>query len=279
MNYYKLYDSIIEKRKIDVPTGYTEEHHIIPRSLGGTDDKDNLVKLTAKEHFICHLLLTKMYKKESLEYYKMCHAFMLMMIQSDNQQRYITGRKYEKLKMTFSERMSFLQSGINNSQYGTMWIYNPTIKQCKKVKKDSILENGWFKGKVSNWNTHFSLRRCKVCDTIGCLSRNSIFCSIECKNIIKVSPKTIINTNKISNENVVESKTNKKCKFCEQEFIQIKKEKCCSDRCRFSLSSNQKKVMDDENNEFKSQTDCANFHGISEGTVRLRIKSGKYKLI
>jgi len=39
---------------------YFETHHIIPKSLGGSNDPSNLVKLTAKEHFICHLLLTKM---------------------------------------------------------------------------------------------------------------------------------------------------------------------------------------------------------------------------
>lgn len=41
---------------------YTETHHIIPRCLGGDDSSDNLCVLTAKEHFICHYLLTKMYK-------------------------------------------------------------------------------------------------------------------------------------------------------------------------------------------------------------------------
>ena len=36
------------------------KHHIIPKSLGGSDDACNLVSLTAREHFVCHLLLTKM---------------------------------------------------------------------------------------------------------------------------------------------------------------------------------------------------------------------------
>ena len=40
--------------------GYFEKHHIIPRSLGGSNEVSNLVKLTAKEHFICHMLLPKM---------------------------------------------------------------------------------------------------------------------------------------------------------------------------------------------------------------------------
>ena len=59
--YTKWYNAIIAKAQIRVnQNGYFEKHHIIPRSLGGTDDPSNLVKLTAKEHFICHLLLTKM---------------------------------------------------------------------------------------------------------------------------------------------------------------------------------------------------------------------------
>lgn len=59
--YTTWYNNIIAKAQVRVnQTGYFEKHHIIPRSLGGTDELSNLVKLTAKEHFICHLLLTKM---------------------------------------------------------------------------------------------------------------------------------------------------------------------------------------------------------------------------
>ena len=181
MNYKRIYESIIEKRKIDIPTGYVEEHHIIPRSLGGTDDKSNLVKLTAKEHFICHLLLTKMYPKESLEYYKMCHAFLMMLVSSKDHDgnRYFTSKKYEKLKVSFSERMSVLQGGNNNSQYGTMWIHNKTLKQCKKVPKDSILDEGWEVGRILNWNNKIfacagcnkSIESGKLCATCRSNSR------------------------------------------------------------------------------------------------------------
>ena len=65
MNYTNLYDKLIEKAKIRETSnklvGYKEIHHIIPQCLGGTDDKDNLVELTAREHYIAHLLLVKMY--------------------------------------------------------------------------------------------------------------------------------------------------------------------------------------------------------------------------
>lgn len=186
MNYVKIYYSIIEKRKIDIPTGYVEEHHIIPRSLGGSDDKSNLVKLTAKEHFICHLLLTKMYKKGSNEYYKMCSAFLMMLVSSKdhNGNRYISSKKYEHLRMSFSERMSILQSGKNNSQYGTMWIHNKTLKQCKKVPKNSILKEGWEKGYIINWEK--LSRKCIMCDNILLNEKYKKLCN-ECYYLEKSS--------------------------------------------------------------------------------------------
>ena len=61
MNYRKIYDEIVIRRKRELACGYTEKHHIMPRCLGGTDDGDNIVVLTAREHFLCHWLLTKMY--------------------------------------------------------------------------------------------------------------------------------------------------------------------------------------------------------------------------
>lgn len=58
--YSVWYWNIIEHAKTRSLIGYTEQHHILPRSLGGTDDSENLVHLTAREHFIVHWLLTKM---------------------------------------------------------------------------------------------------------------------------------------------------------------------------------------------------------------------------
>ena len=59
MNYQKIHDAIIERAKTRKLEGYKERHHIIPRCLGGTDDNENLVDLTAREHFIIHLLYNK----------------------------------------------------------------------------------------------------------------------------------------------------------------------------------------------------------------------------
>jgi hypothetical protein len=152
MNYYKIYYSIIESRKRNKYVGYTECHHILPRCLGGSDDKDNLVNLSAKEHFICHLLLTKMYTVGTNEYYKMCHAFMMMLVSNKSQSRYITSKRYVSLKEGHSIRMSDLQRGIGNSQYGKKWITNYNLRENKSVDKNSVLEDGWVDGRI-DWKT------------------------------------------------------------------------------------------------------------------------------
>lgn len=65
MNYRNIYNRIINKaiNEKDLRiNGYYEKHHIIPKSFGGNKE-NNLVKLTAREHFICHWLLVKMYNR------------------------------------------------------------------------------------------------------------------------------------------------------------------------------------------------------------------------
>ena len=76
-NKYKIWhDSIIDRAKNRVLSCYTEKHHIIPKSCGGSNDKDNLVSLSAKEHFIIHLLLTKCVIKKYQ--FKMIKALLCM---------------------------------------------------------------------------------------------------------------------------------------------------------------------------------------------------------
>ena len=63
--YFAIYMNIILRAKgRQVPNEKCENHHIVPRSMGGSDDKDNMVLLTLREHFICHKLLTKIVKGE-----------------------------------------------------------------------------------------------------------------------------------------------------------------------------------------------------------------------
>lgn len=62
--YTKWYFNIINRAQSRTLTGYTEKHHIIPKSWGGSNRNENLATLTAREHYICHLLLTRMTEGE-----------------------------------------------------------------------------------------------------------------------------------------------------------------------------------------------------------------------
>ena len=100
--YSHKYYTIIEKAKKRTDLeGYSEKHHILPKSLGGTNDEVNLVKLTAREHFICHLLLIRMV--EGLAKAKMVYAAWQLSRPTKNKVLNVTNRVYERLKKELSE--------------------------------------------------------------------------------------------------------------------------------------------------------------------------------
>ena len=78
--YTRIYFSIIEKAKLRVlpKTEYKETHHIVPRSLGGSNEVDNLVDLTYTEHRLCHKLLVKM--TTGIDKSKMSYALLFFKV-------------------------------------------------------------------------------------------------------------------------------------------------------------------------------------------------------
>jgi hypothetical protein len=101
MDYQKIYNQIITKAKNRYIDGYVEYHHIFPKCLGGEDNKENLVALTAREHFICHQLLCEIYPNEP----KLKHALFLMSTgkqKKKNKQYEISSRTYQRLKLEYS---------------------------------------------------------------------------------------------------------------------------------------------------------------------------------
>lgn len=114
--YSKVYFSTIEKA---VQRGWKkargrERHHIIPQSLGGSNDKNNLVYLSCREHFLCHWLLVKITEGEA--YHKMVYALMGMRAENEHQERYqtiFTARVYEKYRIEHAEYHSKLMKSKN----------------------------------------------------------------------------------------------------------------------------------------------------------------------
>lgn len=103
MNYSFIYQQLCKSRKSrglnkNKLKGYFEKHHILPRCLGGSDKRDNLVLLTAKEHFLAHKLLTKIYPNNR----KILYALSAFSMNNTYQQRF-TGRRFQEAKMAFIE--------------------------------------------------------------------------------------------------------------------------------------------------------------------------------
>lgn len=86
MDYNKHYNLLIERAKHRNLTGYKEMHHIVPRCMGGDDSDDNLIFLTAEEHYIAHALLVKIHKNTPYISKLIC-AFRFMSVDSHNGNR------------------------------------------------------------------------------------------------------------------------------------------------------------------------------------------------
>ena len=111
MNYRKVYNQLIDNAKAQHIDGYYETHHIVPKAEGGSDDNTNLVKLTARQHYIAHLLLAKIYDDCAM------HCALTMMkskTKSMNRNFRFNSRLYEKMKMKWSTFMSERMRGNTN---------------------------------------------------------------------------------------------------------------------------------------------------------------------
>lgn len=157
MNYKKHYDLLIStrkemnriKRKHD---GY-ENHHVIPKSLGGDNSVENLVALTYKEHFIAHYLLLMIYKNlkdENIEnkehisnYRKMAYAFWNM----------CSGRN--KINQHNNDGKNFKCSArsyafaVESKKKLSVWVTRENKhKLICSSDLEKFIEEGWIRGKL-----------------------------------------------------------------------------------------------------------------------------------
>ena len=146
---------------------YTEKHHIIPDCFyvnnrskgknpgwieGNSNSKHNIVKLTAKEHFICHWLLTKM--TLDISYRRMRYALQSFTRDKFNR-RILSAGQYDKIKkeqaiassnlhlgkilsIETKLKMSISKKGIPKSEETKAAMRKPKSKYERKVTKNSI---------------------------------------------------------------------------------------------------------------------------------------------
>ena len=138
MNYQRIYNNIIQRGKTRVLEGYQEVHHIVPRCLGGTNDKTNLVSLTPEEHYICHLLLIKIYPNN----FRLVRAAMFMTASNKDQQR--NNKAYGWLKRQYSDSIKGTGNPNHNGVSRRKYIEKHGVPE---VCKDYITQE--WRGKIS----------------------------------------------------------------------------------------------------------------------------------
>jgi hypothetical protein len=113
--YHDWYYQIIDNARTKTYDDYSEKHHIIPSSLGGSDDPDNLVRLNYREHFLCHWLLIKFVRKTN-DKMKMVYALLYMLgVNKDlSEQKIYTSWQFDVAKRIAKNNMC----GENNPFYG-----------------------------------------------------------------------------------------------------------------------------------------------------------------
>ena len=190
MDYEKnYYDYINYVKSIDRKLDYSEIHHIIPRCLGGSDDKSNLVVLTAREHFLAHYLLTKIYSDNS----KIVDAFRMMgVINKNEQKRYINSRLYESKRKLFSEARSKKVVCIETGEIypSASYVEKNIISGIRDVIKGKQLTAGGFHWKYLNEETITKKpheRKKVICSNTGEVFSNTD----EAANFVGVNPSLI----------------------------------------------------------------------------------------
>lgn len=156
MNYCRIYSSLVnrarfqyrkKRKRTDPNFVYYENHHILPRCLGGSDSENNLVLLTAREHFLAHRLLCKIYvgnrKLEKALIY-MCEGreSNSLFLDSYVSPNFISSREYERVYLRVQDYNAqpenakiFVNNGVQN-------------KMIYRWELEDYLDEGWFRGKT-----------------------------------------------------------------------------------------------------------------------------------
>lgn len=130
------YKQLISNRKVhplSKDNDYCERHHMNPVSLGGSNDDENLVNLSVKEHFIAHYLLYRIFRRTFYES-KMAHALWMLCRYNSYHKRLIPGSYYKLAKRIMA-----------NAKIGCHWWTNGSEQRFCKVCPGPGFKLGYLK--------------------------------------------------------------------------------------------------------------------------------------
>ena len=152
MNYEQIYNQLINRAKTRILNGYKERHHIVPKCIGGTNTLDNLVLLTAREHFIAHKLLCEIYP--TIKGIQLAFWAMVNWKSKKNQRTYkVTSREYESIRLSVIDIIRETQRNRPKWKHSNETRKKISTALTGKVKTKQHLENlsNSLKGKPA-WN-------------------------------------------------------------------------------------------------------------------------------
>jgi hypothetical protein len=196
MNYKLIYDQLV-KRGQQRPKlkGYTENHHIIPRCVGGSDDAQNLVSLSAREHFIAHRLLVKIYPKQG----GLWTALMMMYGFKSKYNNVLTSKQYQTVREKWIEYKKVDRSLRNCKTCNIDFTVKTTLKQrfcCQRCYYD-------YKKKLQSTKVIKTCPQCNIEFKISAYRNfKTVCCSVKCAGEYKTKTQILMN-----------------CPICEKEFV------------------------------------------------------------
>lgn len=260
MNYRHVYCVIISHAKSEEKLGlrkkgngeYYERHHILPISLFPLWEKrkSNLVLLTAREHFFCHQLLSKIYPNSNM-------MLALWRLANDGHHNYIVknSKEYEKLRIKVSEKLSKLYKGKSKNK----GLWNSFSEEKKKEIKQKVRKSKELNGTLpigekngmfgKKWSDHPEWKRRDISG--------------------KNNPN--FNNHKLAGENNPMYGKRLKDFMSEESYENMIKK-----RSEALKGKNCKKVLCiEENKIIKSLEEASKYYQIPEATLCRIIKSGK----
>lgn len=163
--YTKIYMNIMNRAKTRIDLMEGEYHHVIPKSLGGSDTQTNIVKLTYREHFLAHAILTKICITPK---HRRSMAFAFISMKGGNSRRpYQNSRLYEKVKRQISIHFSGELNpfygkgyfGADNHFFGKTHSEESRTKIRQSLIGKNIGENNHFFGKTHSEETKKAIQK------------------------------------------------------------------------------------------------------------------------
>jgi len=143
--YLKWYNAIIAAActREKLPGAYVEHHHIVPRSPGGTNSKSNIVRLSPREHFVCHLLLPKITSGNAR--YKMMFALsMITKAMNIGAGRYRPSSKlYESARRQYLEASSHYWTEDRRAAQALRASVDHKGRKASDVTKERLRNKRW----------------------------------------------------------------------------------------------------------------------------------------